>query len=209
MPLPFVELPIAAGLYTKARQEDVSALLQAKNVDFYEVSGGVGKVPGTQRRSDTASPADEWWSIHHHEGFLSGVLNRVQIGICGAQLFRIASDQTLLLLQGGMTSEPLFGISSQDRLHLASANNAPIKVDLNNNVSNWGIAAPLTAPTGAVSASGNVDPGEHRYVVTFVSTYGKESNRSDPSNTVTSTNSQIALTAIPVSPEAQVVSRKI
>ena len=53
MSLPHVDFQIAAGLYTKARQDDVSALLQAQNVDYYEVAGGVGKTNGILRRSDT------------------------------------------------------------------------------------------------------------------------------------------------------------
>lgn len=209
MPQPSLEFELQAGLYTKARQDDVSALLTATNVDYYTVAGGVGKVPGTMRRSDTASPANAWHSLHHHEGYLSGTLTKMQVGLNGTQLLRIGTDQTLLLLQGGMTAEPLFGVSSQDRLHLASFFNAPLKVTLDNVVSLWGIAPPTATATATVGASGNVDPGTHRYVVTYVTTYGKESNRSDPSNTVQTTSSQVSLTNIPVSPEAQVVSRKI
>src|SRR3990167_853741 len=209
MPLPFIEFQIAAGLYTKARQDDVSALVQATNVDFFGVAGRVGKVPGIERRSDTASPAATWQSIHHHEGLLSGTLTRMQVGLCGTILRRIASDQTLLTLTSGLTSEPLFGVSSQDRLHLCSANNTPIKVTLDNVVSNWGIPPPTSAPTLALGASGNIPSGTYRYVVTYVSTYGKESNRSDPSDSIQANNNQISLTAIPTSPEAQVTSRKL
>lgn len=209
MPLPLVEFQIAAGLYTKARQDDVSALLQAQNVDYYDVAGGVGKTNGTERRSDTSTPQASWKSLHFHDGFLSGVLTRLACGMNGATLKKINADQTLLTLKSGMTAEPLFGVSSQDRLHLASANNTPLKVTLGDVVSNWGIAAPSTAPTATKGVGGNVDMGKHRYVITYVTTYGKESNRSDPSDTVISTGSTINLTSIPVSSEAQVVSRKI
>lgn len=207
--LPEVEFPIAAGLYTKARQDDVSALLQAQNVDYFEVAGGVGKVPGLRRRSDTSTPILSWHSLHHHDGFLSGTLTRIQIGMVGTTLKQIAADQSLSTLKSGMTAEPFFGVSAQDRLHLASANNTPLKVTLGGVVSNWGITAPSTAPTATKGAGGNVDAGKHRYVVTFVTTYGKESNRSDPSASVNSTGSTISLTSIPVSSEAQVTQRKI
>jgi hypothetical protein len=206
---PVVDFEISAGLYTKSRQEEVSALLQAQNVDFYDVAGGVGKVPGTQRRSDTFTPAASWKSLHFHDGYLSGTLTRIAVGCVGTTLQKINADQTLLALKTGLTSEPLFGVSSQDRLHLASANNTPIKVALDGTVSNWGITPPSSAPTATKGVGGNVDAGKHRYVVTFVSTYGKESNRSDPSDTVISTGSTINLASIPVSSEAQVVSRKI
>lgn len=187
----------------------MSALLQAVNVDYYEVAGGVGKVDGTLRRSDTASPVEPWESLHHHEGFLSGVLTRIQVGLTGTTLRRIAADQSLSTLKTGMTAEPLFGVSAQDRLHLASENNTPVKVRLDNTVANWGIAAPSTAPTVTKGGGGNVEAGPHRYVVTYVTTDGKESNRSDPSDSVTSTSSTIELTNIPVSSEAQVTARKI
>ena len=209
MALPSVEFQIAAGLYTKARQDDVSALLQAINVDYYEVAGGTGKTAGTQRRSDTATPTSSWLSLHHHEGYLSGALTRMNCGLVGSTLRKIAGDQSLSTLKSGLTSEPLFGVSSQDRLHLASANNTPIKVTLGDVVSNWGIAAPSSACTAAKSGGGNVPQGAHRYVITYVTTYGKESNRSDPSNSVIADPSTIALTNIPISSEAQVVSRKI
>ena len=209
MSLPHVDFQIAAGLYTKARQDDVSALLQAQNVDYYEVAGGVGKTNGILRRSDTSTPHSSWKSLHFHEGFLSSVLTRIAVGLVGTTLKKISADQTLLTLKTGMTSEAMSGVSSQDRLHLASANNTPLKVDLSNNVSNWGITPPSTACSAARGAGGNVDAGKHRYVITFVSTYGKESNRSDPSDSVISNGSTISLTSIPVSSETQVTSRKI
>lgn len=208
-PLPSIEFQVQNGLYTKARQDDVSALLQAVNVDYYEIGGGVGKVPGTLRRSDTASPADAWQSLHHHEGFTSGVRGRLQVGLVGTTLRSIAADQSLTTLKSGLTSEPLFGVSSQDRLHLASTNNTPIKVALDGTVSNWGVTPPSGTITATVVSGGNVDAGTHRYVVTFVTDYGKESNRSDPSNVVSTAPSNVLLSGIPVSSEAQVVSRKI
>lgn len=207
MPSPVLEFQVQNGLYTKARQDDVSALVQAENVDYYEVSGGVGKVPGTSRRSDTA-PAG-WQSIHHHEGYFGSLFSRIQVGLAGTELYRIGIDQTITLLQTGLTAEPLSGVSSQNRLHLASASNTPLKVALDDAVSPWGIQPPSTAPTATKGIAGNVDAATHRYVVTFVSTYGKESNRSSPSNTVTTDPSQVSLTSIPVSSDTQVTSRKI
>src|SRR3990167_1289140 len=209
MPLPTLEFPLASGLYTKARQDDVSALLTAQNVDYFAKAGGIGKVPGTQRRSNTPSPAASWQSLHHHDGRVAGTLTRMQVGVNGTTLRQIATDQSLSTLKSGLTAEPMFGVSSQDRLQLASANNTPVKVTLGSVVSNWGIAVPSSAPTATKGASGNVPPGGHRYVVTYVTTYGKESNRSSPSATVLSTGSQVSLTSIPVSSEAQVTQRKI
>ncbi len=207
MALPFVEFEIAAGLYTKSRQDDVSALLTATNVDYYEVAGGVGKIPGTLRRSDTAPAA--WESLHHHEGRSSGVLTRIQVGVAGTVLYQINTDQTIASIKSGLVAEAMFGVSSQDRLYLASANNTPLKVRLAATVSNWGTAAPTSAPVAAKGSAGNVDKGTHRYVVTYVNSEGKESNRSDPSNTVTTDPSMVSLTSVPTSPESQVVSRKI
>lgn len=209
MPLPELEFPIAAGLYTKARQDDVSALLQAQNVDYYEVAGAVGKVPGMQRRSDTSTPTATWHSLHFHDGYSGGSLRRIAVGLVGTVLKRINTDQSLTTLTTGLTGEPLFGVSAQDRLFLASANNTPIKVRLDSSVSNWGVAAPTSVITATKGASGNVNAGAHRYVVTFVTQDGKESNRSDPSDTVLSDGSTIALTGIPVSTESQVTARKI
>lgn len=207
MSLPVVEYTIQGGLYTKARQDDVSALLQAQNVDYYDVAGGVGKVPGTARRSATAGSG--WQSLHHHSGYLSGVLTRSQYGLAGTTLTKINTDQTLASLKTGLTAEPLYSVSSQDRLHLASANNTPVKIALDDAVSNWGVASPTSACVATQGSAGNVDKGVHRYVITYVSTYGKESNRSDPSVGVTTNPSTVVLTSIPVSPETQVTARKI
>ncbi len=209
MPLPFVEFQIAAGLYTKARQDDVSALLQSTNMDFYDVAGGAGKTAGSQRRSDSFSPTSTWQSLHHHEGFVAGVLTRFQYGAIGGTFQKIAADQTLLTLRSSLTAEPLFSVSSDDKIFLASANNTPFKVRLDESVSLWGVTPPSSAPIAAKGAGGNVPEGAHRYVITFVTQDGKESNRSDPSNTVNSTGSSILLTSIPVSSETQVTARKI
>jgi hypothetical protein len=209
MALPTVEFQLASGLYTKARQDDVSALLQAVNVDFYDVAGGVGKTSGTQRRSNTYTPISSWQSLHHHEGYSSGVLTRIQVGAIGGTLQKIAADQSLSTLKSGLTAEPLSGVSAQDRLYLASPSNDPFKVRLDDSVSAWGVAAPGTAITATKGVGGNVPPGAHRYVSTFVTRDGKESNRSDPSATVQSDTSTILLTGIPVSAEAQVTKRKI
>ena len=65
MPLPFVEFPIAAGLDTKSRQDDVSALLQAQNVDFYDVAGGEVLVDGVDVRRMSLS-----W-LRRHVGLVS------------------------------------------------------------------------------------------------------------------------------------------
>jgi hypothetical protein len=209
MPLPSVEFQIAAGLYTKARQDDVSALLQAVNVDFYDKAGGVGKTAGTQRRSDTYTPIRSWDSLHHHEGYLSGTLRRIQVGAINGSLQKIAADQTLATLIENLIAEPLSAVSAQDRLYLASPRNSPFKVRLDDSVSTWGISAPTGLITATKDVGGNVPAGAHRYVTTFVTRDGKESNRSEPSESVLSEASTILLTNIPTSEEAQVTARRV
>ena len=75
----------------------------------------------------------------------------------------------------------------------------------------------VTAPTACTAAlagagAGNVDNGDHIYKITFVNEAG-ETELGTASNTVTvsdnTTNGQVNLTDIPVSPSSSVTSRKI
>lgn len=63
--------------------------------------------------------------------------------------------------------------------------------------------------TAALGGAGSVNAGDVSYRVTFVARDGIESNAGTTSNTVTSTGSQVNLTSIPTSSDAQVVARKI
>lgn len=75
------------------------------------------------------------------------------------------------------------------------------------------IAAP-GAPTAALAGAGagNVDNGAHSYKITFVAS-ATETEAGTKSNAVTvvdkATNGKVALTAIPVSTDASVTSRKV
>jgi hypothetical protein len=78
-------------------------------------------------------------------------------------------------------------------------------------VYNWGVAAPLTAPTVATGAAGTLI-GVYYYTITF-----QNNNISPPSESgsgpfsvpVTATSQQIVLTAIPVSTDPQVTVKNI
>lgn len=88
-------------------------------------------------------------------------------------------------------------------------NNAdtPLKIDQLLNVTRWGITAPAGAPTAAAGAAGNLN-GQYAWVVTFGNA-SMESSPSPISNTITLTNQQANLTAIPVSTDSQVTVRNI
>ena len=141
MSLPTLKFELTKGLQTKASQENVSGLVTAQNVDTYERTGCLGKVTGSSRKSDTAPAAFK--SLHYFEGFnLLNTFTRLRLGVAGTTLYRINADQTLTSLGTIDTAEPLYAVTAQNRLHLTSANNDPIKVDLDGSVTNWGVKAP-------------------------------------------------------------------
>ena len=67
--------------------------------------------------------------------------------------------------------------------------------------------APATAPTAAAGATGLL-AGGYQYAVTFVTAYG-ETDFSPTSTVLTVTSKQVNLTAVPVSSDTAVTSRKI
>lgn len=109
-------------------------------MDYYTKFGGISKMPGTLRFSDTAGST--WMSLHYFEYFnLASVNTREILGLNGSVLYRIESDQTLTSLKTGLTSEPLLGVSEDYKLFLCSENNSPIKYD-GDSVTAWGVKAP-------------------------------------------------------------------
>jgi hypothetical protein len=89
----------------------------------------------------------------------------------------------------------------------------PLKISTTNMVvSEWGIPAPTTAfgyaaPTVALAGAGTLS-GQYNYCVTFSTAY-QETSQGQISATITAANQQVALTAIPVSADAQVTGRNI
>lgn len=83
-----------------------------------------------------------------------------------------------------------------------------INASLVTSFSNWGIAAPATAPTATAQAGGTNLTGQYQYVITFGNAT-VESSPSPLSNTVTPNAQEVALTAIPVSSDPQVTLRNI
>lgn len=75
-------------------------------------------------------------------------------------------------------------------------------------LTNFGIAAPLTAPTLADAGSAGLHDGTYEARVTYANSLtGAESSAGPTSGTVTLVTNQIAWTNVPVSPDAQVDTR--
>ena len=74
---------------------------------------------------------------------------------------------------------------------------------------NLGIAAPLAACIGADSTVGGNPDGTYLYKITYVNTDSFESNPSAASNSVVVVTNKVSLTAIPMSPDSQVIARKV
>lgn len=70
-------------------------------------------------------------------------------------------------------------------------------------------AAPDTAPAAVIgTASGGLDTGDYRYVVTYITSFG-ETTPSSASNTLASPGGKSAIVTIPVSTQAGVTGRKL
>lgn len=147
--LPSHEIQLFSGIITQYRSEDigVNGLASAINVDPADIFRGLGKVPGSTRVSDNHGSAVE--SIHYLEGFdLTGALQRLVITLAGGALYSLnTSTFAITSLATGLTSEAMAGITYNDRLHLASPNNDPRKIDMAGQVSNWGVKPPGTTET--------------------------------------------------------------
>ena len=100
-------------------------------------------------------------------------------------------------------------VSPATRFHLAGTTSSHYaQIDTGLNFSQVSAATALTPTIQALA--GNVDVGDHRYTVTYITALG-ETGVGTPSNTVTITagNQQVALSNIPVSSDYRVTSRKI
>ena len=83
------------------------------------------------------------------------------------------------------------------------------KYNRNLGVSNWGIVAPITAPTVTdLAVAGNVN-GAYYYKYTFLNSAGKESVASPMSVEITVVDSKVRVSDIEVSSDSQVVSKNI
>jgi len=142
--LPFTEFRLDSGIITSFRYEEVgpNGLLQAINCDPSEVWRGIGKVSGSTLVSDDHGSAVE--SVHYFESLdLNATTQRQIITLAGGALYSLnTTTKALTSLASGFTSEALASIVFNDRLHLASPNNDPKKVDTALQVSNWGVKAP-------------------------------------------------------------------
>jgi hypothetical protein len=87
----------------------------------------------------------------------------------------------------------------------------PLKIDLDLNVTYWGIVPPDAAPI--LTADGAADMnGTYYYIITFGSVtplYSIESSEGPDSLPITVTGTGVTLTGIPVSPDPQVTERNI
>ncbi len=116
------------------------------------------------------------------------------------------SPQLSILSSGNVgigTTSPL------TKFHLAGKNSsdvATIDTGLNFNY----VTAPTSLTASIIASSGNIDIGDHRYIVTYVTPIG-ETDKGSYSNTITTStgNQQISLTNIPISSDYRVTARKI
>jgi hypothetical protein len=132
-----------AGISTKFDPDAIAAgnfLRTCINADGYERFHAFGQVPGTSRQS------------HHHGGAvrsinfykyhdLAGVKQREVLTLGNGELNRLETDKTLTKLETGLTNEKLSDFTVNDRIHMASANNDPLKYD-GAMVTPWGVVAP-------------------------------------------------------------------
>ncbi len=87
----------------------------------------------------------------------------------------------------------------------------PLKIDLDLNVTFWGIVPPLTAPTLTNFSAGPLN-GTYYYIITFGAVtplYSIESSESPDSLPITVVNANILVSNIPISPDPQVTERNI
>lgn len=87
----------------------------------------------------------------------------------------------------------------------------PLKIDLDLNVTYWGIVPPIAAPIATNSGGGALN-GTYYYIITFGAVtplYSIESSESPDSLPVTGVDFFVTLTGIPISPDPQVTERNI
>lgn len=141
MALNTLEFNLGLGLRTKYRHESTEGFTTLQNMDHYDLGGAIGKTPGTSVASQLAGSA--WRSLHYFEYFdLTGVFQRKRIGLTDNGFLReIASDQSLSSIYTGLVAENLSTLTVNNRLHIFSANNSPLKWD-GTDVTNCGLKAP-------------------------------------------------------------------
>lgn len=141
--LPAIKFNLAAGLVTKANPLLVGkdGLVTGQNVDTFTEYGSLSKVPGSTRVSDSFGSGLE--SLHYFEHYnLAGTFQRYIIGQAGTGLYKINTDKTLTTLAGTYYADPMTSVVMNDRLHLTSPQNDPVKLDSGNMVSRWGVTPP-------------------------------------------------------------------
>lgn len=186
MALATIDFAINAGLDTKAIPEDTSALTLAENVDFFERTGAIGKIPGSSRQSNTAPNQID--SILYYEFFdAANVFTREILLFAGGILYRRESDQTLTTLASGMTAEPLWYFVYDNRLFFGSANNDAQRYD-GAQVLNAGLKAPGSTRTnleGFSDSSGFTVNGSNGLSDNSASIDGDGSTQVDKTDTST------------------------
>lgn len=141
--LPEIEFSLINGETNKYNPEDTGTigLVQAVNIDAFEMYRGISKVHGSSRVSDYAGAAIA--SVNYFEAFdLDSNLQKQVLVLASGVLSRLNADKTFTPLASGLVNEPLCGTTYNNRIHFCSPNNTPFKVDVAGNVSRWGVLAP-------------------------------------------------------------------
>jgi len=141
---------IFTGENDKYNPEDSSGkyLHNAQNIDSYSVYRGAGKIHGSKRVSASGT-GSAWNSLNWFAAEnLNGNEQYRLVGTSSGTLYDIdLTSGELTVLASGYSNEALSSFVYNDLLFLCSPNNAPRKLDMQGNESQWGINAPGTNQT--------------------------------------------------------------
>jgi hypothetical protein len=111
-----------------------------ENADGYEVFQAIGKLPGTSLQSKYHGAGVRSINFYKYHD-LAGVQRREILTLGAGRLCRLETNGDLTPLYYGLENERLRHFTVNDRIHLASPSNDPIKYD-GQMVSRWGLVAP-------------------------------------------------------------------
>jgi len=146
------KLSLSSGLRTNFRPEEDAgvAWLSSQNMDGFDEFRSVGKIPGSERVSDSHGAAVK--SLHYFEyTSLEGARTREALSISDGKLFRINADKSLTELYSGLVSEPMSALTVGNEIHLTSENQRSLPTGGvqwdGYEARNWGLIAPGATPT--------------------------------------------------------------
>jgi hypothetical protein len=150
--------------------------------------------------------ADDVHSLYYWEGLGYG-----GVGTTFKRLFGPPAVLKTALTGDRLTFNAMPPTSGRrDQLFVAGGGGTGLfKLNFVGTITNWGIAPPLLDPIGATGAAGNLK-GAYKYWYTYYSTdTGTESNPNPIAMLLTLDNQQANLSQITVSPDTQVLARRI